>query len=250
MPRISSPAHAAGPHVQARRSRHRCGRRACRAESNPWRRPPRIAEVPGGVGGFAGLCSVPGDVDEPVLVSGTDGVGTKLKVAFATGVYQTRSDSTSSACASTTSSRAGRVRFFFSTTSRRASSTSPLPRRSSRESLRRAGESGCALLGGETAELPGMYAEGEYDLAGFAVGVVARRKLVDGTRVSGGRRGVGAAVEGGLHSNGYSLARTALLDAMKLDFGDRRPPELGGKTVGEVLLTPTSPLRASGSSFR
>ncbi|HEY6458514.1 MAG TPA: phosphoribosylformylglycinamidine cyclo-ligase, partial [Polyangiaceae bacterium] len=98
-------------------------------------------------------------------------------------------------------------------------------------------ESGCALLGGETAELPGMYAAGEYDLAGFAVGVVARKRIVDGTRVAEGDVAVGLP-SSGLHSNGYSLARKALLETMKLPL-DARPSELAGKTVGETLLTPT-----------
>src|SRR6185436_7579153 len=91
-------------------------------------------------------------------------------------------------------------------------------------------ESGCALLGGETAELPGMYAAGEYDLAGFAVGVVARKKIVDGKRVSAGDRVIGVA-SSGLHSNGYSLARRVLFDAMKLAPADK-PAPLEGKTVG------------------
>jgi phosphoribosylformylglycinamidine cyclo-ligase len=98
-------------------------------------------------------------------------------------------------------------------------------------------ESGCALLGGETAELPGMYAPGEYDLAGFAVGVVGRKRLVDGTRVEAGDVALGLA-SSGLHSNGYSLARKALLEAMRLSPDDR-PAELGGQTVGEALLEPT-----------
>jgi phosphoribosylformylglycinamidine cyclo-ligase len=98
-------------------------------------------------------------------------------------------------------------------------------------------ESGCALLGGETAELPGMYAPGEYDLAGFAVGVVARRKLVDGARVAEGDVALGIA-SSGLHSNGYSLARKALLEAMGLPL-DATPPELGGQSVGRALLAPT-----------
>src|SRR5262249_9547821 len=96
-------------------------------------------------------------------------------------------------------------------------------------------EVGCALLGGETAELPGMYAEGEYDLAGFAVGVVARKKIVDGARVAAGDVAI-ALPSSGLHSNGYSLARKVLLDTMK---PSDRPKELGGKSVGEALLVPT-----------
>jgi phosphoribosylformylglycinamidine cyclo-ligase len=95
-------------------------------------------------------------------------------------------------------------------------------------------ESGCALLGGETAELPGMYAAGEYDLAGFAVGIVSKTKIIDGSRVETGDVAIGLA-SSGLHSNGYSLARKAL-EAMKWDL---RPEELAGRTVAEALLTPT-----------
>ena len=98
-------------------------------------------------------------------------------------------------------------------------------------------EAGCALLGGETAELPGMYAAGEYDLAGFTVGVVARAKIVDGKRVAEGDKIIGVS-SSGLHSNGYSLARRVLFEAMKLTPSDR-PEKLGGKTVGEALLAPT-----------
>jgi phosphoribosylformylglycinamidine cyclo-ligase len=98
-------------------------------------------------------------------------------------------------------------------------------------------ESGCALLGGETAELPGMYAPGEYDLAGFAVGVVARRKIVDGTRVAEGDVALGLS-SSGLHSNGYSLARKALLEAMSLSL-TATPAALGGQSVGAALLAPT-----------
>ena len=98
-------------------------------------------------------------------------------------------------------------------------------------------QAGAALLGGETAELPGMYAAGEYDLAGFTVGVVARKKIVDGTRVAAGDKLV-ALASSGLHSNGYSLARRVLFDAMKLTPGDH-PKQLGGASVGEALLAPT-----------
>jgi phosphoribosylformylglycinamidine cyclo-ligase len=98
-------------------------------------------------------------------------------------------------------------------------------------------ESGCALLGGETAELPGMYAQGEYDLAGFSVGIVARKKIVDGQRVVEGDVAI-ALASSGLHSNGYSLARKVLLEVMGLRPRDT-PKELGGKTVAEALLTPT-----------
>src|SRR5580700_9488298 len=168
----------------------------------------RIAEVLGGVGGFAGLCRVPADVDEPVLVSGTDGVGTKLKVAFATGVHDTIGFDLVGMCVNDVITCGARPLFFLD-----YFATSKLDVAVAEKVV--AGiaaackESGCALLGGETAELPGMYAPGEYDLAGFAVGVVARRKIVDGTRVSQGDKVI-ALPSSGLHSNGYSLARRVL----------------------------------------
>ncbi|HEX7664349.1 MAG TPA: phosphoribosylformylglycinamidine cyclo-ligase, partial [Polyangiaceae bacterium] len=98
-------------------------------------------------------------------------------------------------------------------------------------------EAGCALVGGETAELPGMYAEGDYDLAGFSVGIVSRKKIVDGKRVTAGCVAIGLP-SSGLHSNGYSLARRVIYDTLKLD-NSAKPVELGGKTVGEALLAPT-----------
>jgi phosphoribosylformylglycinamidine cyclo-ligase len=196
----------------------------------------RIAEVLSGVGGFAGLCSVPADVDEPVLVSGTDGVGTKLKIAFATGVHDTIGIDLVAMCVNDVLTCGARPLFFldYFATGKLDVGVAEAVVRGIAGACR---ESGCALLGGETAELPGMYAPGEYDLAGFAVGVVARRRIVDGARVEGGDAVLGLA-SSGLHANGYALARAVLLDAMKLAPGDR-PRELGGKTVGDVLLTPT-----------
>jgi phosphoribosylformylglycinamidine cyclo-ligase len=196
----------------------------------------RIAEVMGDLGGFAGLCRVPGDVEEPVLVSGTDGVGTKLKIAFATGVHDTIGFDLVGMCVNDIVTSGARPLFFLD-----YFATSKLDVDVAEQVVKGIAaackESGCALLGGETAELPGMYAPGEYDLAGFAVGVVARRKVVDGARVKEGDVAVGLA-SSGRHSNGYSLAREALLEAMKLPF-TATPKELGGQTLGEALLAPT-----------
>jgi phosphoribosylformylglycinamidine cyclo-ligase len=196
----------------------------------------RIAEVVSDVGGFAGLCRVPDGIEDPVLVSGTDGVGTKLKVAFLTGIHDTIGFDLVGMCVNDIVTCGARPLFFLD-----YFATSALDVDVAEKVV--AGiaaackESGCALLGGETAELPGMYAPGEYDLAGFAVGVVARKKLVDGSRVVEGNVALGLP-SSGLHSNGYSLARKALFEVMKLSPGDR-PAELRGQTVGQALLAPT-----------
>ena len=196
----------------------------------------RIAEVMGDVGGFAGLCRVPEDVEEPVLVSGTDGVGTKLKVAFMTGVHDTIGFDLVGMCVNDVVTCGARPLFFldyFAT----AKLDVGVAEKVVAGIAAACKESGCALLGGETAELPGMYAAGEYDLAGFAVGVVARKKIVDGKRVLLGDVAIGLP-SSGLHSNGYSLARVALFESMKLKPSDR-PQELAGQSLGEALLAPT-----------
>jgi phosphoribosylformylglycinamidine cyclo-ligase len=202
----------------------------------PFAKATRISEVISDVGGFAGLCRVPDGVDEPVLVSGTDGVGTKLKVAFATGEHGTIGYDLVGMCVNDVVTCGARPLFFLD-----YFATGKLDVAVAESVI--AGiaaackESGCALLGGETAELPGMYADGEYDLAGFSVGVVGRKRIVDGKRVAAGDSVIGLP-SSGLHSNGYSLARKVLIDAMKLGYGDK-PKELEGKTVGEALLVPT-----------
>jgi phosphoribosylformylglycinamidine cyclo-ligase len=202
----------------------------------PFAKATRIPEVLADVGGFAGLCAVPGGVEDPVLVSGTDGVGTKLKVAFLTGIHDTIGFDLVGMCVNDIVTTGARPLFFldyFGTGKLELGVAAKVI-----EGIAAAcKESGCALLGGETAELPGMYAAGEYDLAGFAVGVVARKKIVDGKRVAAGDKVIGVA-SSGLHSNGYSLARRVLLDAMALQTTDK-PAKLGGKTVGEALLAPT-----------
>lgn len=202
----------------------------------PFAKMTRIPEVLADVGGFAGLCAVPQGIDEPVLVSGTDGVGTKLKVAFLTGVHDTIGQDLVGMCVNDVITTGARPLFFldyFGTGKLDVAVAESVVKGIAAACK----EAGCALLGGETAELPGMYAAGEYDLAGFTVGVVARAKIVDGKRVAEGDRILGLA-SSGLHSNGYSLARRVLFDAMKLTPADR-PEKLGGKTVGEALLAPT-----------
>jgi phosphoribosylformylglycinamidine cyclo-ligase len=202
----------------------------------PFARMTRIPEVLGDVGGFAGLCAVPAGVEEPVLVSGTDGVGTKLKVAFLTGVHGTIGQDLVGMCVNDIITTGARPLFFldyFGT----GKLDVAVAERVVQGIARACKEAGCALLGGETAELPGMYAAGEYDLAGFAVGVVARAKIVDGSRVRAGDVIVGLR-SSGLHSNGYSLARRVLFDAMKLTPASA-PAALLGQTVGEALLSPT-----------
>jgi len=202
----------------------------------PLARATAIAEVLGGVGGFAGMCRVPSGLAEPVLVSGTDGVGTKLKIAFATGVHDTIGFDLVGMCVNDILTCGARPLFFLD-----YFGTGKLDVDVAEQVVKGIAlacrESGCALLGGETAELPGMYADGEYDLAGFAVGVVDHPKIVDGKRVVPGDVAI-ALASSGLHSNGYSLARDVLLQRMGLRVTDR-PESLLGKTVGEALLVPT-----------
>ncbi|WP_437326187.1 phosphoribosylformylglycinamidine cyclo-ligase [Sorangium sp. So ce381] len=198
-------------------------------------KPTRIPEVLADVGGFAGLCALPGGLSEPVLVSGTDGVGTKLKVAFATGVHDTVGIDLVAMCVNDVLTVGARPLFFldYFATGKLDVDVGEAVVRGIAEGCKQAG---CALIGGETAELPGMYADGEYDLAGFAVGVVERSRILDGKRIAVGDAVLGVA-SSGLHSNGFSLARRVLEKEMGLKMSDR-VADLGG-TVGETLLTPT-----------
>ena len=198
-------------------------------------RPTRIPEVIADVGGFAGLCALPSGLVDPILVSGTDGVGTKLKVAFATGVHHTVGIDLVAMCVNDVITVGARPLFFldyFGTGKLDVDVGEAVVRGIADGCL----QAGCALLGGETAELPGMYAPGEYDLAGFAVGVVERGKMLDGKRAKAGDKVIGVA-SSGLHSNGFSLARRVLEGEMKLAMSDR-VDELGA-TLGEALLVPT-----------
>ena len=195
----------------------------------------RRPEVIGDLGGFAGLCNLPHGLRDPVLVSGTDGVGTKLKVAFATGRHDTVGIDLVAMCANDVATTGADCLFFldyFATGTLDAGIATAVVSGVA-EGCRRAG---CALLGGETAELPGMYPRNEYDLAGFCVGVVDRDALLGAARVRVGDAVIGVHASG-LHSNGFSLARRALLEVAGLPL-DGHVAELG-RTLGEELLEPT-----------
>ncbi len=201
----------------------------------PHARPTLRPEVLAGIGGFGGLFAL--DVKkyrEPVLVSGTDGVGTKLKVAFAANRHDTIGIDLVAMCVNDVAVVGAEPLFFldyFGTGKLSAEQGADVVKGIA-EGCRQAG---CALIGGETAELPGFYAQGEYDLAGFAVGCVERSRIVDGKTVAPGDLVIGVASTG-LHSNGYSLARKALMERHPLD---RRFDALGGRTLGDALLEPT-----------
>ncbi|MFT5359084.1 MAG: phosphoribosylformylglycinamidine cyclo-ligase [Polyangiales bacterium] len=187
----------------------------------------RIPEVLGSVGGFAGLCAVPEGLTDPILVSGTDGVGTKLKLAFAFDQHGTVGIDLVAMCVNDILTVGARPLFFldyFGTGSLDVDRAEEVVRGIANGCK----EAGCALLGGETAELPGFYKKGEYDLAGFAVGVVERAKMIDGTKVGAGDTII-ALPSSGLHSNGFSLARAALKSQL----------ESGGTELALELLTPT-----------
>lgn len=196
----------------------------------------RIPEVISGVGGFAGLCGVPTGIDDPVLVSGTDGAGTKPKVAFLANRHDTIGFDLVGMCVNDILTCGARPLFFldYFVTGKLDVGVAECVIAGIASACK---ESGCALLGGETAEHPGMFAPGEYDLAGFAVGVVARKRIVDGSRVNEGDAAV-ALPSTGLHSNGYSLARKVLLDVMGLPL-EARPPELRGQSLCDAMLAPT-----------
>jgi phosphoribosylformylglycinamidine cyclo-ligase len=199
-------------------------------------------DVLDGIGGFAGLFALNGQagllrrsLKKPVLAACTDGVGTKLKIAFMMNKHDTVGIDLVAMSVNDLVVQGATPLFFLDyigLSSGARALTTPIVA-GVVEGCRR---SECALLGGETAELPDLYAPGEYDLAGFCVGIVERDKIIDGSKVAPGDAVIGLR-SSGLHSNGYSLARKALFERAGLKI-DERLPECG-RTVGEELLEPT-----------
>ena len=192
--------------------------------------------VMGNIGAFGGMFDLSAlGVKEPVLVSGTDGVGTKLKLAFAVDKHDTIGIDAVAMCVNDVLAQGAEPLVFldYVAVGRNEPRKIEAIVAGVAEGCRQAG---CALVGGETAEMPGMYAEGEYDIAGFTVGVVEKSRLIDGSKVRVGDVLVGIA-SSGVHSNGFSLVRK-IVDDNGLDLR-KVYPELSQKMLGEELLTPT-----------
>lgn len=194
------------------------------------------AGVMGNIGAFGGMFDLASlGVKEPVLVSGTDGVGTKLKLAFAMDKHDTIGIDAVAMCVNDVLAQGAEPLFFLDYVALGHN----IPEKVEQivagvaEGCRQAG---CALIGGETAEMPGMYEGGDYDIAGFTCGVVEKSRLIDGSKVKVGDVLVGVA-SSGVHSNGFSLVRKVVADnALDLNASY---DELDGRVLGEVLLTPT-----------
>jgi phosphoribosylformylglycinamidine cyclo-ligase len=191
--------------------------------------------VMGGLGGFGGLFHLQGRFKDPVLVSGTDGVGTKLLVAQQAGVHDTIGIDLVAMCVNDIIVLGAEPLFFldYFATGQLDPAIGEAVVSGIAEGCKR---SGCALLGGETAEMPGLYSPGHYDLAGFAVGAVERDKLKDGSQVQAGDVLIGLP-SSGLHSNGFSLVRKVLLEDSGHSLTD--VPDGWSQSLGDVLLTPT-----------
>jgi phosphoribosylformylglycinamidine cyclo-ligase len=191
------------------------------------------AEVLGKIGGFGGLFRAQfRDMREPVLVTSIDGVGTKLKIAFAMNKHDTVGADLVNHCVNDIAALGARPLFFLDYIG-----CEKLEARVFDQLLhgfsRACRSAGCALIGGETAQMPGMYRKGEYDLAGCIVGVVDRPKIIDGRKIKPGDTILGL-MSNGLHTNGYSLARKILFEKMRLKVSSRLPRST--LTVGEELL--------------
>ncbi|PRJ53951.1 phosphoribosylformylglycinamidine cyclo-ligase [Haemophilus influenzae] len=192
----------------------------------------RRSEVLGGLGGFGALCALPTKYKEPILVSGTDGVGTKLRLAIDLKKHDTIGQDLVAMCVNDLIVQGAEPLFFLD-----YYATGKLDVDVAASVIKGIADgcemSGCALVGGETAEMPGMYHEGDYDLAGFCVGVVEKSEIIDGTAVKTGDTLI-ALGSSGAHSNGYSLIRKVL------EVSGANPADLlEGKSLSEHLLAPT-----------
>lgn len=191
--------------------------------------------VLGGLGGFGGCFEIPAGYRQPVLVSGTDGVGTKLNLAHQLDRHDTVGIDLVAMCANDVLTSGAEPLYFLDYLATGKLNGEQLAQvvTGIATGCRQAR---CALLGGETAEMPGFYQPGEYDIAGFCVGIVEKSQLLDGSTVQVGDVAVGLP-SSGVHSNGYSLVRKIVADGGY--SWDDRPEGLGGRSLGEVFLTPT-----------
>jgi phosphoribosylformylglycinamidine cyclo-ligase len=192
-------------------------------------------EVLGGLGGFGGCFQLPTGYKEPVLVSGTDGVGTKLKIAQILNRHDTVGIDLVAMCVNDVLTSGAEPLFFLDYVA-----TGKLDKEQLTQVVAGIASgcklAGCALLGGETAEMPGFYQVGEYDLAGFCVGIVEKSQMLDGSQVQVGDVAI-ALASAGVHSNGLSLVRKIVSDR---GFSWSETPDLlGGETIGEAFLKPT-----------
>lgn len=203
----------------------------------------RRPEVLGNLGGFSGFFQLPSGYSEPVLVSGTDGVGTKLKLAHQLNRHDTVGIDLVAMCVNDVLTSGAEPLFFLDYLATGKLNPSQLAS-VVKGVTDGCNQAGCALLGGETAEMPGFYGTGEYDLAGFCVGVVEKSRIVDGRQITVGDRVIGLA-SAGIHSNGFSLVRKIVQEGVRPDHSTRgydlneTLPSLGKKPLGEILLNPT-----------
>ena len=191
----------------------------------------------GDIGSFGGFYSIAGEkMSEPVLVAGTDGVGTKLKYAFLANKHDTIGIDAVAMCVNDIVCQGAKPLFFldYFATGKLSPEVVATVVSGVAEGCR---QSGCALIGGETAEMPGFYPEGEYDIAGFAVGIVDKKEIINGKSIKEGEALVGIA-SSGIHSNGYSLVRKLFGDNLHSHDLDRYDDRLKDKILN-VLLTPT-----------
>ncbi|MCF4969941.1 phosphoribosylformylglycinamidine cyclo-ligase [Nostoc sp. CMAA1605] len=192
-------------------------------------------EVIGGLGGFGGCFEIPGGYKQPVLVSGTDGVGTKLKIAQVLNRHDTVGIDLVAMCVNDVLTSGAEPLFFLDYVA-----TGKLDKEQLTQVVAGIASgcqlAGCALLGGETAEMPGFYSVGEYDLAGFCVGIVEKSQMLNGSQVQVGDVAI-ALASSGVHSNGLSLVRKIVQDG---GFSwDDTPELLGGATIGATFIEPT-----------